>query len=106
MNTAKQAVAKAEKAATDSNLGKAQKAINELPAGKDKSNLQKKLNTAKKQAASAYNKKVAAAKAKVKTAEQKRTKKTKSAAQSAVSKLKASAEKTKLQKRINAIKLK
>jgi minor extracellular protease Epr len=42
---------------------------------------------------------VAAAKAKVKTAEQKRTKKTKSAAQSAVSKLKASAEKTKLQKR-------
>jgi minor extracellular protease Epr len=42
LNTAKQAVAKAEKAATDSNLGKAQKAINELPAGKDKSNLQKK----------------------------------------------------------------
>ncbi|MGG0839586.1 S8 family serine peptidase [Bacillus paralicheniformis] len=106
LNTAKQAVAKAEKAATNSNLGKAQKAINELPAGKDKSNLQKKLNTAKKQAAAAYNKKVAAAKAKVKTAEQKRTKKTKSAAQSAVSKLKASAEKTKLQKRINAIKLK
>ncbi|TWK72747.1 hypothetical protein [Bacillus sp. (in: firmicutes)] len=45
---------------------------------------------------------MAAAKAKVKTAEQKRTKKTKSA----VGKLKASAEKTKLQKRINAIKLK
>ncbi|WFA06374.1 S8 family serine peptidase [Bacillus sp. HSf4] len=105
LTTARNAVARAEKTASDTKISKAQKAINELLAGNDKTKLQKRLDNVKKKAA-AYTQKVKTAKAKVKTAEQRRTKKTKSAAQSAVNKLKASAEKTKLQKRLNAIKLK
>ncbi|WP_412677787.1 S8 family serine peptidase [Bacillus swezeyi] len=106
LKSAQQAVSKAEKTASDANIGKAQKAINELLAGKDQMKLQKRLNTVKKKAALAYQQKVETAKAKVKTAEKRKTKKTKSAAQSAVDKLKASAAKKKLQKRLNAIKLK
>ncbi|MFC9275326.1 hypothetical protein ACFTRA_09110, partial [Bacillus spizizenii] len=47
---------------------------------------------------------VETAKAKVKKAEKDKTKKSKSSAQSAVNQLKASNEKTKLQKRLNAVK--
>ncbi|MEK5100177.1 S8 family serine peptidase [Bacillus glycinifermentans] len=106
IKTAKQAVTSAEKAANDSNIAKAQKAVNELDSGKDKTNLQKKLDAAKKKAAASYSKKVKSAEAKVKAAEKSKTKKAKASAQSAVKQLKASSARTKLMKRLNAIKVK
>ncbi|KKB73457.1 peptidase S8 [Bacillus sp. TH008] len=106
IKTAKQAVSSAEKAANDSNIAKAQKAVNELDSGKDKTSLQKKLDAAKKKAAASYSKKVKSAEAKVKAAEKSKTKKAKASAQSAVKQLKASSAKTKLMKRLNAIKVK
>ncbi|MBT2624931.1 S8 family serine peptidase [Bacillus sp. ISL-32] len=104
LKTAQQTVAAAEKKETDSNANKAQKAINELHSGKDKTSLQKRLDKVKKKVAATEAKKVENAKAKVKKAEKDKTKKSKTSAQSAVNQLKASNEKTKLQKRLNHIK--
>ncbi|PRP50734.1 peptidase S8 [Bacillus halotolerans] len=112
VKTAQQSVAAAEKKSTDANAAKAQKAVNELQSGKDKTSLQKRLDKVKKKVAAAEAKKVETAeakkvetaKAKVKKAEKDKTKKSKTAAQSAVNQLKASHEKTKLQKRLNAVK--
>ncbi|MEC3758307.1 S8 family serine peptidase [Bacillus halotolerans] len=101
---AQQSVAAAEKKSTDANAANAQKAVNELQSGKEKTSLQKRLDKVKKKVAAAEAKKVETAKAKVKKAEKDKTKKSKTAAQSAVNQLKASHEKTKLQKRLNAVK--
>lgn len=104
LRTAQQSVSAAEKKSTDANAAKAQSAINHLQTGKDKTALQKRLDKVKKKVAAAEAKKVETAKAKVKKAEKDKTKKSKSSAQSAVNQLKASNEKTKLQKRLNAVK--
>ncbi|MGG0775124.1 S8 family serine peptidase [Bacillus rugosus] len=104
LKTAKQCVSAAEKKSTDANAAKAQSAVNQLQSGKDKTALQKRLDKVKKKVAAAEAKKVETAKAKVKKAEKDKTKKSKTSAQSAVNQLKASNEKTKLQKRLNAVK--
>ncbi|MED3601593.1 minor protease Epr [Bacillus subtilis] len=104
LKTAQQSVSAAEKKSTDANAAKAQSAVNQLQAGKDKTALQKRLDKVKKNVAAAEAKKVETAKAKVKKAEKDKTKKSKTSAQSAVNQLKASHEKTKLQKRLNAVK--
>ncbi|MDX7997089.1 minor protease Epr [Bacillus subtilis] len=104
LKTAQQSVSAAEKKSTDANAAKAQSAVNQLQAGKDKTALQKRLDKVKKKVAAAEAKKVETAKAKVKKAEKDKTKKSKTSAQSAVNQLKASNEKTKLQKRLNAVK--
>ncbi|MGR2780381.1 S8 family serine peptidase [Bacillus subtilis] len=104
LKTAQQSVSAAEKKSTDANAAKAQSAVNQLQAGKDKTALQKRLDKVKKKVAAAEAKKVETAKAKVKKAEKDKTKKSKASAQSAVNQLKASNEKTKLQKRLNAVK--
>lgn len=104
LRTAQQSVSAAEKKSTDANAAKAQSAINHLQTGKDKTALQKRLDKVKKKVAAAEAKKVETAKAKVKKAEKDKTKKSKTSAQSAVNQLKASNEKTKLQKRLNAVK--
>ncbi|MEC2133840.1 minor protease Epr [Bacillus subtilis] len=104
LKTAQQSVSAAEKKSTDANAAKAQSAVNQLQAGKDKTALQKRLDKVKKKVAAAEAKKVETAKAKVKKAEKDKTKKSKTSAQSAVNQLKASHEKTKLQKRLNTVK--
>ncbi|WP_340034846.1 S8 family serine peptidase [Bacillus sp. FSL K6-0993] len=104
LKTAQQAVSAAEKKSTDANAAKAQSAVNQLQAGKDKTALQKRLDKVKKKVAAAEAKKVETAKAKVKKAKKDKTKKSKTSAQSAVNQLKASNEKIKLQKRLNAVK--
>ncbi|MCY9375121.1 S8 family serine peptidase [Bacillus sp. T17B1] len=104
LKTAQQSVSAAEKKSTDANAAKAQSAINQLQSGKDKTALQKRIDKVKKKVAAAEAKKVESAKAKVKKAEKDKTKKSKSSAQSAVNQLQASNEKTKLQKRLNAVK--
>ncbi|PJM66079.1 peptidase S8 [Bacillus subtilis] len=104
LKTAQQSVSAAEKKSTDANAAKAQSAVNQLQAGKDKTALQKRLDKVKKKVAAAEAKKVETAKAKVKKAEKDKTKKSKTSAQSAVNQLKASNEKIKLQKRLNAVK--
>ncbi|MED4865331.1 S8 family serine peptidase [Bacillus subtilis] len=104
LKTAQQSVSAAEKKSTDANAAKGQSAVNQLQAGKEKTALQKRLDKVKKKVAAAEAKKVETAKAKVKKAEKDKTKKSKASAQSAVNQLKASNEKTKLQKRLNAVK--
>ncbi|MCP6680797.1 S8 family peptidase [Bacillus nakamurai] len=103
LKTAKTAVTQAEKKADDANAAKAQKAVSELQPGKDKTALQKRLDKVKDKI---NQKKIIQARTKVKTAETYKTKKTKSAAQAAVNQLKPSAEKTKLQKRVRAVRVK
>ncbi|MEC1790964.1 S8 family serine peptidase [Bacillus vallismortis] len=104
LKTAKQSVSAAEKKSTHTNAAKAQSAVNQLQSGKDKTSLQKRLDKVKKKVATAETKKVKTAKDKVKKAEKDKTKKAKTSAQSAVNQLQKSNEKTKLQKRLNAVK--
>lgn len=94
----------AENKISDSNIQKAQSAIKELQSGKDKDNLQKRLDKVKAKAAE--TKKLNDAKSKVKKAEKDKTKSAKQSAQLAVDKLKSSNDKKKLQTRIKAIKVK
>ncbi|MBT2634072.1 S8 family serine peptidase [Pseudomonas sp. ISL-88] len=103
LKSAKTAVTKAEKKTDDANTANAQKAVSELQRGIDKTALQKRLDRVKDKL---NHKKTVQARAKVKTAEKYKTKKTKSQAQTAVNQLKPSAEKTKLQKRVRAIRVK
>lgn len=95
---AKDKVAKAEKYKTKQTVDTAQAAINKLPNGTDKKNLQKRLDQVKRYIASKQ------AKDKVAKAEKSKKKTDVSSAQSAVSKLPASSEKTSLQKRLNKVK--
>ncbi|MFP7231410.1 S8 family serine peptidase [Bacillus subtilis] len=104
LKMAQQSVAAAEKKSTQANAAKAQSAVNQLQTGKDKTSLQKRLDKVKKKVAAAEAKKIETAKNKVKKAEKDKTKKSKASAQSAVNQLQASTEKTKLQKRLNAVK--
>lgn len=57
LNTAQQSVSAAEKKSTDANAAKAQSAVNQLQAGKDKTALQKRLDKVKKKVAAAEAKK-------------------------------------------------
>lgn len=57
MKTAQQSVSAAEKKSTDANAAKAQSAVNQLQAGKDKTALQKRLDKVKKKVAAAEAKK-------------------------------------------------
>ncbi|MFO3790114.1 S8 family serine peptidase [Bacillus mojavensis] len=95
---AKDKVAKAEKYKTKQTVDTAQAAINKLPNGTDKKNLQKRLDQVKRYIASKQ------AKDKVVKAEKSKKKTDVSSAQSAVSKLPAGSEKTSLQKRLNKVK--
>ncbi|WP_413286712.1 S8 family serine peptidase [Bacillus mojavensis] len=95
---AKDKVAKAEKYKTKQTVDTAQAAINKLPNGTDKKNLQKRLDQVKRYIASKQ------AKDKVAKAEKSKKKTDIESAQSAVSKLPASLEKTSLQKRLNKVK--
>ncbi|MEC1672530.1 S8 family peptidase [Bacillus mojavensis] len=95
---AKDKVAKAEKYKTKQTVDTAQAAINKLPNGTDKKNLQKRLDQVKRYIASKQ------AKDKVAKAEKSKKKTDVSSAQSAVSKLPAGSEKTSLQKRLNKVK--
>ncbi|MCY8454245.1 minor protease Epr [Bacillus spizizenii] len=95
---AKDKVAKAEKYKTQQTVDTAQAAINKLPNGTDKKNLQKRLDQVKHYIASKQ------AKEKVAKAEKSKRKTDVDSAQSAVSKLPASSEKTSLQKRLNKVK--
>ncbi|MEC1290226.1 S8 family serine peptidase [Bacillus mojavensis] len=95
---AKDKVAKAEKYKTKQTIDTAQAAINKLPNGTDKKNLQKRLDQVKRYIASKQ------AKDKVAKAEKSKKKTDIESAQSAVSKLPASSEKTSLQKRLNKVK--
>ncbi|PLR90997.1 S8 family peptidase [Bacillus halotolerans] len=95
---AKDKVAKAEKYKTQQTVDTAQAAINKLPNGTDKKNLQKRLDQVKRYIASKQ------AKDKVAKAEKSKKKTDVSSAQSAVSKLPAGSEKTSLQKRLNKVK--
>ncbi|MBV7318786.1 S8 family serine peptidase [Bacillus halotolerans] len=95
---AKDKVAKAEKYKTQQTVDTAQVAINKLPNGTDKKNLQKRLDQVKRYIASKQ------AKDKVAKAEKSKKKTDVSSAQSAVSKLPAGSEKTSLQKRLNKVK--
>ncbi|MCY7762939.1 S8 family serine peptidase [Bacillus spizizenii] len=95
---AKDKVAKAEKYKTQQTVDIAQAAINKLPNGTDKKNLQKHLDQVKRYIASKQ------AKEKVAKAEKSKKKTDVDSAQSAVSKLPAGSEKTSLQKRLNKVK--
>ncbi|MHA6165430.1 S8 family peptidase [Bacillus mojavensis] len=95
---AKDKVAKAEKYKTKQTVDTAQAAINKLPYGTDKKNLQNRLDQIKRYIASKQ------AKDKVAKAEKSKKKTDIESAQSAVSKLPASSEKTSLQKRLNKVK--
>ncbi|MBU5246895.1 S8 family serine peptidase [Bacillus halotolerans] len=95
---AKDKVAKAEKYKTQQTVDTAQAAINKLPNGTDKKNLQKRLDQVKRYIVSKQ------AKDKVAKAEKSKKKTDVSSAQSAVSKLPAGSEKTSLQKRLNKVK--
>ncbi|MGQ5178047.1 S8 family serine peptidase [Bacillus halotolerans] len=95
---AKDKVAKAEKYKTQQTIDTAQTAINKLPNGTDKKNLQKRLDQVKRYIASKQ------AKDKVAKAEKSKKKTDVGSAQSAVSKLPAGSEKTSLQKRLNKVK--
>ncbi|MEG7283173.1 S8 family peptidase [Bacillus sp. 0909A] len=95
---AKDKVAKAEKYKTKQTVDTAQAAINKLPNGTDKKNLQKRLDQVKRYIASKQ------AKDKVAKAEKSKKKTDIEIAQAAVSKLSASSEKTSLQKRLNKVK--
>ncbi|MCR6595588.1 S8 family serine peptidase [Bacillus halotolerans] len=95
---AKDKAAKAEKYKTQQTVDTAQAAINKLPNGTDKKNLQKRLDQVKRYIASKQ------AKDKVAKAEKSKKKTDVSSAQSAVSKLPAGSEKTSLQKRLNKVK--
>lgn len=100
LKTAEASVKQAEKKTSETNAAKAKKAVSELQPGKEKTALEKRLDRIKDK----INRKQA--RDKVKTAEKTKTKKAKSAAQTAVSRLKPSAEKTGLQKRVRAIRVK
>ncbi|WP_339234791.1 S8 family serine peptidase [Bacillus sp. FSL K6-1012] len=95
---AKDKVAKAEKYKTQQTVDTAQAAINKLPNGTDKKNLQKRLDQVKRYIVSKQ------AKDKVAKVEKSKKKTDVSSAQSAVSKLPAGSEKTSLQKRLNKVK--
>lgn len=95
---AKDKVAKAEKYKTQQTVDTAQTAINKLPNGTDKKNLQKRLDQVKRYIASKQ------AKDKVAKAEKSKKKTDVDSAQSAIGKLPASSEKTSLQKRLNKVK--
>ncbi|PAY15055.1 S8 family peptidase [Bacillus sp. 7705b] len=95
---AKDKVAKAEKYKTQQTVDTAQAAINKLPNGTDKKNLQKRLDQVKRYIVSKQ------AKDKVAKAEKSKKKTDVSSAQSAVSKLPVGSEKTSLQKRLNKVK--
>ncbi|PSM00701.1 minor protease Epr [Bacillus subtilis] len=95
---AKDKVAKAEKYKTQQTVDTAQTAINKLPNGTDKKNLQKRLDQVKRYIASKQ------AKDKVAKAEKSKKKTDVDNAQSAIGKLPASSEKTSLQKRLNKVK--
>lgn len=95
---AKDKVAKAEKYKTQQTVDTAQAAINKLPNGTDKKNLQKRLDQVKRYIA------LKQAKDKVAKAEKSKKKTDVSSAQSAVSKLPTGSEKTSLQKRLNKVK--
>ncbi|KUP31693.1 S8 family peptidase [Bacillus halotolerans] len=95
---AKDKVAKAEKYKTQQTVDTAQAAINKLPNGTDKKNLQKRLDQVKRYIASKQ------AKDKVAKAEKSKKKTDVGSAQSAVNKLPAGSEKTSLQKRLNKVK--
>ncbi|MFQ6319212.1 S8 family peptidase [Bacillus halotolerans] len=95
---AKDKVAKAEKYKTQQTIDTAQTAINKLPNGTDKKNLQKRLDQVKRYIASKQ------AKDKVAKAEKSKKKTDVGSAQSAVNKLPAGSEKTSLQKRLNKVK--
>ncbi|WP_286059305.1 S8 family peptidase [Bacillus mojavensis] len=95
---AKDKVAKAEKYKTKQTVDTAQAAINKLPNGTDKKNLQKRLDQVKRYITSKQ------AKDKVAKAEKSKKKTDIESAQSAVSKLPASSEKTSLQKSLNKVK--
>ncbi len=96
---AKDKVAKAEKYKTQQTVDTAQTAINKLPNGTDKKNLQKRLDQVKRYIASKQ------AKDKVAKAEKSKKKTDVDSAQSAIGKLPASSEKTSLQKRLNKVKI-
>ncbi|MED1540119.1 S8 family peptidase [Bacillus inaquosorum] len=95
---AKDKVVKAEKYKTQQTVDTAQTAINKLPNGTDKKNLQKRLDQVKRYIASKQ------AKEKVAKAEKSKKKSDVDSAQSAVSKLPAGSEKTSLQKRLTKVK--
>ncbi|MDG0764440.1 S8 family serine peptidase [Bacillus halotolerans] len=95
---AKDKAAKAEKYKTQQTVDTAQAAINKLPNGTDKKNLQKRLDQVKRYIASKQ------AKDKVAKAEKSKKKTDVGSAQSAVNKLPAGSEKTSLQKRLNKVK--
>ncbi|MCY8147211.1 S8 family serine peptidase [Bacillus inaquosorum] len=95
---AKDKVVKAEKYKTQQTVDTAQAAINKLPNGTDKKNLQKRLDQVKRYIASKQ------AKEKVAKAEKSKKKSDVDSAQSAVSKLPAGSEKTSLQKRLTKVK--
>ncbi|MDR4433500.1 S8 family peptidase [Bacillus tequilensis] len=95
---AKDKVVKAEKYKTQQTVDTAQAAINKLPNGTDKANLQKRLDQVKRYIASKQ------AKEKVAKAEKNKKKTDVDSAQSAVSKLPAGSEKTALLKRLNKVK--
>ncbi|MCY9309930.1 S8 family serine peptidase [Bacillus inaquosorum] len=95
---AKDKVVKAEKYKTQQTVDTAQTAINKLPNGTDKKNLQKRLDQVKRYIASKQ------AKEKVAKAEKSKKKSDVDSAQSAVSKLPAGSEKTALQKRLTKVK--
>ncbi|QCT31646.1 S8 family peptidase [Bacillus velezensis] len=100
LKTAEASVKQAEKKTSEASTAKAQKAVSEIQPGKEKTALEKRLDRIKDK----LNRQQA--RDKVKTAEKTKTKKAKSAAQTAVSRLKPSAEKTSLQKRVRAIRVK
>ncbi|WP_368651076.1 S8 family serine peptidase [Bacillus inaquosorum] len=95
---AKDKVVKAEKYKTQQTVDTAQAAINMLPNGTDKKNLQKRLDQVKRYIASEQ------AKEKVAKAEKSKKKTDVDSAQSTVSKLPAGSEKTALQKRLTKVK--
>ncbi|MFL6978144.1 S8 family serine peptidase [Bacillus inaquosorum] len=95
---AKDKVVKAEKYKTQQTVDTAQAAINKLPNGTDKKNLQKRLDQVKRYIASKQ------AKEKVAKAEKSKKKSDVDSAKSAVSKLPAGSEKTSLQKRLTKVK--
>ncbi|MCY8845198.1 S8 family serine peptidase [Bacillus inaquosorum] len=95
---AKDKVVKAEKYKTQQTVDTAQAAINMLPNGTGKKNLQKRLDQVKRYIASKQ------AKEKVAKAEKSKKKTDVDSAQSAVSKLPAGSEKTALQKRLTKVK--
>ena len=99
---AKRKVSLAEKYKTEKSVGEAQSAINKLPGGIAKTNLQKRLDNVKRYMAKAIDK----AAEKVTKAEKKKNKTNLKDAEKAVSQLPSGSAKTKLMKRLNAIKVK